>query len=57
MAEKPVKILAEEVSNSKMTNSGPMDIMDKKLSTTCAVRILAEQRPFQLQQAFHELCF
>ena len=22
-----------------------------------AVRILDEQRPFQLQQAFHELCF
>ena len=32
--EKLVKNQAEEISDSKMAISGPMDIMDEKLSTT-----------------------
>ena len=61
IAEKPVKNQAEEVSDSKMAISGPKDIMDEKYQLLDvlrnAVRILADQWPFQLQQAFHELCF
>ena len=34
IVEKLVKNQAEEISDSKMAISGPMDIMDEKLSTT-----------------------